>query len=125
MGKIKKLRSRYSKLEHCKNKPFVIAIASYDRPFSHFAASRPVFAAMYGLYHDEEKTMSSNAENIVSYKVDSAMKNRNAEIKMGLFCTPEFSDVSAVIYSSLATWGKLRALSDNPSDPTVFHTFTR
>jgi hypothetical protein len=124
IGKVRKLRERYSKLDHCKNKPFVIAIASYDRPFSHFAASRPVLAAMYGLYHDEEKTMSSNADNIISYNVDTALKNGSAEINMGLFCTPEFSDVSAVIYSSLATWGKLKALSDNPSAPDVFQTFT-
>jgi len=124
MSKVKKLRERYSKLEQCKDKPFVIAIASFDRPFSHFAASRPILAAMYGLYHDEEATIASNADEIVSYNVDTAIKNGNTDINMGLFCTPEYSDVSAVIYSSLATWGKLRALADNPSAPTVFQTFT-
>ncbi|MCS3430252.1 glycosaminoglycan attachment site [Klebsiella sp. BIGb0407] len=124
MSKVRKLRDRYSKLEHCKNKPFVIAIASFDRPFSHFAASRPIFAAMYGLYHDEEATIATNAKEVISYNVNTAIKNENTEIDMGLFCTPEFSDVSAVIYSSLATWGKLRALADNPSAPIVFQTFT-
>ena len=43
---------------------------------------------------------------------------------MGLFCTPEYSDVSAVIYSSLATWGKVRALADNPSALTIYTSFT-
>ncbi|MFT4274539.1 MAG: glycosaminoglycan attachment site [Pantoea sp.] len=124
MSKVKKLRERYSKLAQCKDKPFVIAIASFDRPFSHFSASRPIRAAMYGLYHDEEATLASNAEEVISYNVDAAIKNGKTEIEMGLFCTPEFSDVSAVIYSSLATWGKLRALADNPSAPTVFQTFT-
>ncbi|WOI93469.1 glycosaminoglycan attachment site [Citrobacter koseri] len=124
MGKVNKLRERYSKLEQCRNKPFVIAIASFDRPFSHFSASRPILAAMYGLYHDEEVTMASNAEQVISYNVDTALKNGRTEIDMGLFCTPDFSDVSAVIYSSLATWGKLRALADNPSAPTVFQIFT-
>lgn len=124
MSKVKKLRERYSKLEHCQNKPFVIAIASFDRPFSHFAASRPILAAMYGLYHDEEASMEQKSEKIISYNVDSAIKNGKTEINMGLFTTPEFSDVSAVIYSSLATWGKLRALSGNHSAPIVFQTFT-
>lgn len=124
MGKVRKLRERYSKFEHCKNKPFVIAIASFDRPFSHFAASRPILAALYGLYHDEEATLALKSKEVISYNVDSAIKNESTEINMGLFCTPEFSDVSAVIYSSLATWGKIRALADNPSSPTVYQTFT-
>ncbi|HBR3034543.1 TPA: glycosaminoglycan attachment site [Klebsiella pneumoniae] len=124
MSKVKKLRERYSNLEQCKNKPFIIAIASFDRPFSHFVASRPILAAMYGLYHDEEATMALNAEEVISYNVDSALKNGSTEIDMGLFCTPDFSDVSAVIYSSLATWGKLRALADNPTAATVYQTFT-
>lgn len=124
MSKVRKLRERYSNLEHCKDKPFVIAIASFDRPFSHFAASRPIMAAMYGLYHDEEATIATNAQEVISYNVNAALKNGKTEVNMGLFCTPEFSDVSAVIYSSLATWGKLRALADNPSAPSVFQTFT-
>ncbi len=124
MGKVRKLRERYSKLEHCKSKPFVIAIASFDRPFSHYSASRPILAAMYGIYHDEEVTMASGSDEIISYNVEQALKNENTKIDMGLFCTPEFSDVSAVIYSSLATWGKLRALSEDSSAPVVFQTLT-
>jgi hypothetical protein len=42
----------YSALSHVSDKPFVIAIAAFDRPLAHFAASRPVLAALYGLYHD-------------------------------------------------------------------------
>lgn len=41
---------------------------------------------------------------------------------MGLFTTDEYSDVSAVIYSSLATWGKIRALADNPEAMTTYNT---
>ncbi len=124
MSKVKKLRSRYSLLPQCKEKPFVIAIASFDRPFAHFAAARPILATLYGLYHDEEASIASGSKSIISYNVDAAIKNENASVDMGLFCTNEFSDVSAVIYSSLATWGKVRALADSPSAQTIYTTFT-
>lgn len=124
ISKVKKLRSRYSLLPQCKEKPFVIAIASFDRPFAHFAAARPILATLYGLYYDEEATIESGAKSIISYNVDAAVKKENVNIDMGLFCTPAYSDVSAVIYSSLATWGKVRALADNPSAFTIYTSFT-
>lgn len=124
VSKVRKLRERYSELPQCIDKPFVIAIASFDRPFAHFAASRPILATLYGLYYDEDNIIASNSDSVISYRVNSAIKNENVEINMGLFCSPEFADVSAVIYSSLVTWGKIRALADNPLAPTVYTTFT-
>jgi hypothetical protein len=122
-SKVKRLRERYSKLAQCENKPFVLAIASFDRPFSHMSAFRPIISALYGLYHDEEQTISSGSNEMVSYNVSGVLKNENATIDLGYFCSPEYSDVSAVIFSSLATWGKVRALADNPSAKTVYTTY--
>lgn len=124
ISKVRKLRQRYALLPQCKDKPFVIAIASFDRPFAHFAAARPILAMLYGLYHDEHATITSGSNNMISYNVDAAIKNENVNIDMGLFCTPDFEDVSAVIYSSLATWGKVRALANNPSAPSIYTSFT-
>lgn len=121
-SKVKRLRERYATLPQCEGKPFVLAIASFDRPFSHMAAMRPIISALYGLYHDEEKTIASGAQKMVSYNVDGVLKNKNTSIDVGYFCTPEYSDVSAVIFSSLATWGKVRALADNPNARTVYRT---
>lgn len=33
-------------LPHAKERPFVIAIASFDQPFAHMAASRPILSAI-------------------------------------------------------------------------------
>jgi hypothetical protein len=121
-SKVKRLRERYATLPQCEGKPFVLAIASFDRPFSHMAAMRPIITALYGLYHDEEETIASGAQNMVSYNVDWVLKNQNTSVDVGYFCSPEYSDVSAVIFSSLATWGKVRALADNPSAGTVYKT---
>ena len=40
-----------------------------------------------------------------------------------MFCDDSYSDVSAVIYSSLATWGKMRALASNPTALTIYRSF--
>ncbi|MBL5859756.1 glycosaminoglycan attachment site [Serratia fonticola] len=122
-SKLKKLRGRYSSLPQCEDKPFVIAIASFDRPFSHMSGSRAIMAALYGLYHDEDATIKSGSKNVVSYNVGGVIKNENSSIDLGYFCSDEFSDVSAVIYSNLATWGKVRGLADNPNAETVYSTF--
>jgi hypothetical protein len=122
-SKVRKLRERYSKLPQTEDKPFIIAIASFDRPFSHMSAMRPVISALYGLYHDEMETIASGSNKMISYNVDGVVKNENANIDPGYFCTPECSDVSAVIFSSLATWGKVRAVAENPTAMTVYTTY--
>jgi len=122
-SKVRRLRDYYTTLPQCKDKPFVLAIASIDRPFSHLAAMRPILSALYGLYHDEELTLALGAQKVISYTVDRVKKNETARIDLGYFCNAEYKDVSAVIFSNLATWGKVRALSDNPEALTFFHTF--
>ncbi|MCL1487915.1 MAG: glycosaminoglycan attachment site [Marinobacter sp.] len=122
-SKVRKLRERYSKLPQSVDKPFIIAIASFDRPFSHMSAMRPVISALYGLYHDEMETIATGSSEMVSYNVDTVIKNENTKIDLGYFCSPEYSDVSAVIFSSLATWGKVRAVADNPNAKTVYTTY--
>jgi hypothetical protein len=87
------------------------------------SAFRPIISALYGLYHDEEQTIASGLNEMVSYNVSGVLKNESATIDLGYFCSPDYSDVSAVIFSSLATWGKVRALADNPSAKTVYTTY--
>ncbi|MVZ09895.1 glycosaminoglycan attachment site [Enterobacteriaceae bacterium 8376wG6] len=121
--KHRKLQTRYSTLPQCQDKPFVIAIASFDRPFSHMSGSRSIMAALYGLYHDEEATLKLGAKEVISYNVDEVVKSENTTIELGYFCSDKYSDISAVIYSNLATWGKVRALADNPGANSVYHSF--
>ncbi len=121
-SKIKKYRTSYSKLEHVKDKPYVIGLASFDRPYSHYAVNRGIVAVLYGLYVDEETTIATGSSELIKYPVDAVFKNESVTIPLGLFTTTEYKDVSAVIYSSLATWGKIRALADNPDSQTVYHT---
>ena len=120
-SKIKRYREHYANLKQMKNKPFVIGIAAFDRPMAHLAGSHPILTALYGLYYDEDATLG-DAEEVVSYNVSTAPKNENVHIEVGLFCNDKYSEVSAVIYSSVATWGKIRALADNPEARTIYST---
>lgn len=122
-GKYRKFHDSYSKQSHVKDKPYVIALASFDQPFSHFSVNRPIMMVLYGIYFDEEATIQIAADEVIKYPVEYVQKKENVNIKVGLFSNDEYSDVSAIIYSSLATWGKVRALADNPDAMTVYNTF--
>lgn len=121
-GKVRRYRDYYSSMPHVSGAPFVIGIAAFDRPMAHFAASRPIIAAIYGIYHDEEAT-PPDADRVTSYNVFTAAKSPTVDIPVGLFCDDTYADVSAVVYSSLATWGKIRALADSPGAQTVYRSF--
>lgn len=121
-NKERQYQNNYHKLNHVKNKPFVIAIASFDRPSSHLAANRPIMAALFGNYYDEEATIAVNFNEVHSYEVEAVNKKAGIDIPLRLFVDDTYKHISAVIFSTLATWGKIRALAINPDEPIVFTT---
>lgn len=122
-AKVEKYRESYSSLSHVQGSPFVLAIGAYDRPGSHFAASRPIIAALYGVYHDEQAAIDGGLGVVPAYLVDQAQKKSGANVPLGIFNDDKHSEVSAVIYSCLATWGKIRALAKNPRYDFKFTSF--
>jgi hypothetical protein len=97
--KIKKYRDGYSALAHVKNKPFIVAIANLTKADFNLHGDVPMQWLLYdGL---EQKVLH---------------KNNGSEVPLGLFRSDAFSDISGVIYSSLATFGKARALGDDVGD---------
>jgi hypothetical protein len=123
-SKLKKYREGYAALSHVKDRPFVLAIAAFDRPFAHFASNRPAIAALYGLNYDEDAAIAQgpSATEIPSHHVSGAYKENGASVPLGLFLDDSASEVSAVVYSCLASWGKLRALADSPDSKSIYQT---
>ncbi|MAA87585.1 MAG: glycosaminoglycan attachment site [Haliea sp.] len=121
--KLEKFRSSYSCMPHVSNLPFVLAIGAYDRPGSHLAASRPIIAALYGVYHDEQAAINGALSSVPAYEVDGATKKNGTNVQLGLFNDAGCSEISAVVYSCLATWGKVRALAKNPRYNLRFTSF--
>ena len=46
--KRKKYQDRYSSLSHVKNRPFVLAVTAFDKPFAQLTCQRAIEAVLYG-----------------------------------------------------------------------------
>lgn len=121
-AKVRRYRAAYRHEPHVADRPFVIALAPFDRPVAQLAAHRPIVAALYGHYVDEEATIANGLDTVVQYPVDAVRKSETANVPLGLFCSDAFSEVSALIFSTSAGMGKLRALADNPDASVIFQT---
>lgn len=95
-SKVQKYRDKYRQLEHVKNSSFIIAISNYSR--ADFIGHGDV--PMQWLLYD-------------TFDLGKLKKDNGAEIDLGIFKSDKYSEVSAIIYSAVATFGKARALSDD------------
>ena len=93
-SKLRKYREDYCELPHMADKGFVIAIQNFGTPDFHQLGDVAMQRLLYDVW--EEKTF---------------LKGSGVQLSTGLFLDSGMSEVSAVIYSSLATMGKARALS--------------
>lgn len=123
--KYDKYKSHYATLSHVAGKPFVIAVAPFDRPYFYLACQRAIEALLYNYYVDEEEWLEIGLDAHAPKRVlDSVAKDSGAPIDLGLFLGNEMPEVSAVVFSSCATWGKVRALSADPN-PNISFTALR
>jgi hypothetical protein len=104
-SKTAKYQKSYGQLDHVKERPFIIALASY--------ATQDFFqlgdVAAQRLFYDDEG-------------LGEIRKRNGATLDVGIFSKEEFADVSAVIFSMTATIGKVRALSKSIV-PAQFQAF--
>jgi hypothetical protein len=122
-SKSKKFGESYGNLEHVKDRPFVLAITAIDSPHAFLASQRAIEAALFGYYVDEEKYLREGGE-LKGYEIDSVSKDSGSPVGLGVFKDEEFKWLSAVMFSSCATWGKVRALSADPNPNVVFEAVT-
>jgi hypothetical protein len=121
-SKYAKFKKQYGLLPHVAGRPFVVAIAPFDRPNFGLQCQRAIEALLYSYYVDEEEWVARGVGNTPAPKASltSVRKNNTAEIPHGLFLADAMPEVSAVIFSSLATWGKVRAMSADPNPDIHF-----
>lgn len=114
LGKVRKYNESYRLLPHVPRKPFVIAVAPFEQPFFNHQYDRPIQALLYDHYVDETayfKDRNRYPDGPPSVSLGSVSKDNGAEIEMGLFNDDRLRQVSAVIFSCVATWGKVVAMS--------------
>lgn len=123
-GKIRKYTESYSELDHVRGKPFVLAVAPFDRPGFGLQVNRAIEAFLFGHYVDESggtlEELIRNGPDV--FQMASVQKTLKAEVGMGIFLDDSHSHISAVIFSNCATWSKVSALSEDPNPSVVFNT---
>ena len=121
--KHKKYSSLYALLDHVRNRPFVLAVTAFDGPYARLSCQRAVEAVLYGYYVDEERFLREEGA-LQKQQLASVRKNNASEVPMAVFGRDEFAWLSAVVFSSCASWGKVRALAADPN-PNIFFQAVR
>ncbi|MEG0293630.1 hypothetical protein [Enterococcus sp.] len=107
LSKYKKYKSAYETLDYVAGKPFILGLASYDSFSFYKYGMDPILRALYGtdkMFYDDNGEM---VENIVK----TVKKENGASIRVGLFTNSKYKEISAILYSNTATYGKLEAMS--------------
>lgn len=123
-AKLKKYQKSYSVLPHVADRAYAIALASFDSGRSFLLSNRAIMSALYGVYFDEEASIASGNVRgpMPQFPVFGAIKDNGSSVPMGFFQDEGNADVSAVIYSPVATWGKLRVLAKSNANFTFATT---
>lgn len=121
-AKHRKYLDSYAALDHVRDRPFVIAITSFDQPFSFMAAQRPIEAVVLGHYVDEERYIKAGRPRggLDGEDLQWVLKDSGNPVELGLFRSPAYREISAVMFSGCATMGKVRALCADPTDGSAF-----
>ncbi|MDE4455213.1 hypothetical protein [Psychrobacter sp. DAB_AL62B] len=113
-SKHQKYKKTYSKLSHVNSNPFVLAVAPFEQPNFNLQLDIPIMTLLYDYYIDEDAYNDNphlypNGPPKVS--LGSVEKDNGSKVKLGLFEDASHSDISAIILSTTATWGKVEAMS--------------
>lgn len=110
----KKLKKydQYKKLAWVdESKPYIVAVSSYAQVNYGNEAHFAILALLYGYYLSKDDGLSYD-------KVDSILKpNTTSEIDLNIFSDSKYADISAVLFSSKVTLGKLAHLSSSEDMP--------
>jgi len=86
------------------NAPYIIALSGYEQINYGNNFYYAMLSLLYGLHYDNLNDKYSKEEYIIK-------PNTDAKIKLGLFLNDDMKDISAIIFSSTVTLGKLTSLA--------------
>jgi hypothetical protein len=117
LAKLRMYRTSYRTLVHVPGKPFVVAIAPFEQPDFQHQYDRPLRALLYDDYVDEDAYSRHPArfpDGPPSVKLGTIEKDNGSSFDLGIFENEGWSEISAVMFSCVATWGKTVAMSSRP-----------
>lgn len=99
--------------------PYVVALGSYSQENYGREYIFPLLALLYGQYYRPSTNGFSEADYV--YRLEEDGTDEKEQIPLGIFNSNEYADVSAIIYSSAVSLGKLSALCS--SDKKIVHVW--
>lgn len=117
LSKLRKYNDSYQQLPHVVGKPFVIAVAPFEQPDFQHQYDRAMRALLYDDYVDETayfRNPEAFPNGPPSVQLQFVDKDNGASIELGIFNNDSWSEISAVMFSCVATWGKAVAMSTQP-----------
>lgn len=125
-SKHRKYLESYASLDHVRDRAYVVAVTNFDQPFSFMACQRPIEAVLHAYYVDEERYIATGGREgrLEGEELLKVFKNNGSPVELGMFTTPAYREISAVIFSGCANMGKVRAMSSDPS-PGIYFTALR
>ncbi len=120
VSKVKLYRDKYSKLEHVKKRPLIIAVAPFEQPLSFLQTNQPMRNILYQYDVPISKPVPEENRRIIfgHEYVEFFTKPNGTKIELGFFLDDRMKEVSAVIFSNMGNWGKAA-----PSAPTQTRIF--
>ncbi|MBX3427592.1 MAG: hypothetical protein KF688_18070 [Pirellulales bacterium] len=111
----------YSKLPHVEGLPFVICVAPFEQPLFFVQNDHALRRVLYGFDQPLWLPGEDGQERLVVGEavMNDVKKDSGATIPLGFFTRPDMAEVSAVIFSNTATFGKLRALAKTGPFPVT------
>lgn len=116
-SKHRKWLDAYSELPQCKERPYLICIAPFEQPFAQMQGTEAIDRV---LFKGPRRVLSEDGRQIASTLTDAAFKPSGAAVRFGLFTDDAMPSVSGVLFSSTATWSKVRAMAGVTDNCTIF-----
>ena len=118
--KARKYRDSYVKLPHVEKKPYIICVAPFEQPAAFDLRDHALLRVLYGF----DRVITAREEDrpvvLAESWIAESLKDNGATVSLGLFSRAQLPEVSAVLFSTTATFGKLRALDPGRTDDTMF-----
>lgn len=118
-NKHSKYTKLYRQLPHVQDRPFVLAIAPFEQPFHYMQLNQAINRVLFG-YDKSERDKRTGRER--HHFLDGIKKQNGAEIPLGYFRSQGVNEISAVVFSNTATWGKVSSMVRNDRQIALIRT---
>lgn len=112
-SKHKKYLKNYGKLDHVKGHPFVLAIAPFEQPAFSRQNNQAINQVLFGC--DAPQITGSSSQggaNFSNTNIETVTKQNGTSLDLGIFTSEKHKEISAVIFSTTATFSKALVQSD-------------